>query len=390
MPHVRVNGVKNTMQFPDDMNINEIREFLRRRFTQQAVDGSQPVELGNRPEVMTGVPESMSQKLARGVSDTLLDTGLISNNQDAYRIGGNVGALAEMAPGVGDLVDADDFGKAAATGDTLGMVTSSLGAIPVLGGLAKKGVNKIGDTLKSKFPDMGIGLRETPDNIILDKVIVPDSQRGQGKGSSFMRELLTEADNSGKPIGLTPSSDFGGNKKRLTDFYKGFGFIENKGKNKDFTISESMIRLPSPPKSSGDKAMSVPDSEVGGESESTVLKDLGMNEGTMWYHGSENEFDEFDFGRSGDNYTPHYGKGAYFASKFNHASEHGKVKNFKLGIKNPMQYDLARVHEARAKGMELSDYAKSLGYDGIIIGDRHNAQMVAFDNSQIKRDTTYD
>ena len=143
MPQVRVKGVQNAMQFPDDMDINDIRGFLQRKFTQQAVAGTNPVELGNRPEQMQGVDESVSQKIARGVSDTLLNTGLISNNQDAYRIGGNVGALAEMAPGVGDLVDVDDFGRAAATGDALGMVTSSLGAIPVLGGLAKSVASKM-------------------------------------------------------------------------------------------------------------------------------------------------------------------------------------------------------------------------------------------------------
>lgn len=44
---------------------------------------------------------------------------------------------------------------------------------------------------------------------------------------------------------LTPSKDFGGTSvKRLTDFYKRFGFVENKGKNKDFTIRDTMYRVP--------------------------------------------------------------------------------------------------------------------------------------------------
>jgi hypothetical protein len=45
MPQVRVKGVKNKMQFPDDMSIDNIREFLRRRFTQQAVEGTHPADL---------------------------------------------------------------------------------------------------------------------------------------------------------------------------------------------------------------------------------------------------------------------------------------------------------------------------------------------------------
>lgn len=39
-------------------------------------------------------------------------------------------------------------------------------------------------------------------------------------------------------IALTPSSDFGGNKKRLTEFSKRFGFVENKGKNRAFSTKE--------------------------------------------------------------------------------------------------------------------------------------------------------
>ena len=99
---------------------------------------------------------------------------------------------------------------------------------------------KAKDVLKSKYPDLKIGVSETADNIILDKVVVPD--KSKGTGTKFMNDLIADADSKGKSIGLTPSSDFGGNKKRLTEFYKRFGFVENKGKNKDFTISESMIR----------------------------------------------------------------------------------------------------------------------------------------------------
>jgi hypothetical protein len=40
------------------------------------------------------------------------------------------------------------------------------------------------------------------------------------------------------------ASDFGGNKNRLVGFYKRFGFVENKGKNKDFSTMDLMIRPP--------------------------------------------------------------------------------------------------------------------------------------------------
>ncbi len=101
---------------------------------------------------------------------------------------------------------------------------------------------KARDTLKAKYPDLKIGISETKDNIILDKVIVPD--KSKGTGTKFMNDLISDADSKGKTIGLTPSADFGGNKKRLNEFYKRFGFVPNKGKSKDFTISETMIRPP--------------------------------------------------------------------------------------------------------------------------------------------------
>jgi hypothetical protein len=115
------------------------------------------------------------------------------------------------------------------------------------------------------------------------------------------------------------------------------------------------------------------------------LKDEGFDLEGIWFHGSDKDFDEFDFSKIGNNYDSHYGEGAYFASMFMHASEHGNVKNYKLDIKNPMKWSLSKVKDARDKGMELSEYAKSLGHDGILVGDRHNAQIVAFNNKQIKR-----
>lgn len=87
-------------------------------------------------------------------------------------------------------------------------------------------------------------ISERPDKLVLDKIIVPDAARGQGIGTQAMQELIDYADETGKRIELSPSADFGGSKKRLTEFYRRQGFIENKGKNKDFEISESMYRPP--------------------------------------------------------------------------------------------------------------------------------------------------
>jgi len=62
-----------------------------------------------------------------------------------------------------------------------------------------------------------------------------------------MNDLIAYADATKQRIDLTPAKDFGASSvNRLKDFYKRFGFIENKGRNKDFSISETMYRTPKP------------------------------------------------------------------------------------------------------------------------------------------------
>jgi len=98
--------------------------------------------------------------------------------------------------------------------------------------------------LKQQWADAGIkgDITENGDIITLSRIIVPEGERGRGKGTAAMQALVDYADRTGRHIVLSPSSDFGGNKKRLVQFYKRFGFVENKGKNRAFTISESMYR----------------------------------------------------------------------------------------------------------------------------------------------------
>lgn len=111
---------------------------------------------------------------------------------------------------------------------------------------ARVSVGNVGnlDEISYKYKQSGVesSISERPSEIVLNKVIVPKESRGTGIGSDFMVDLTRYADNQGKVISLTPSADFGGSKARLTEFYKRFGFVENKGKNKDYEISEAMYR----------------------------------------------------------------------------------------------------------------------------------------------------
>lgn len=98
--------------------------------------------------------------------------------------------------------------------------------------------------LRQQWADAGIkgDVSENNGTITLSRIIVPEGERGAGKGTAAMQALVEYADRTGQHIALSPSSDFGGNKKRLVQFYKRFGFVENKGKNRAFTTSESMYR----------------------------------------------------------------------------------------------------------------------------------------------------
>jgi GNAT superfamily N-acetyltransferase len=80
--------------------------------------------------------------------------------------------------------------------------------------------------------------------IRLSKIVVPKDQRNSGVGTQAMQALVEYADATGQRVALSPSSDFGGSKARLTAFYRRFGFQPNSGRSKDLAVSETMIREP--------------------------------------------------------------------------------------------------------------------------------------------------
>lgn len=76
----------------------------------------------------------------------------------------------------------------------------------------------------------------------------PKNELGQGKGTKAMERLTEFADKKGYRITLTTGiqdKEFGTTSStRLKRFYKRFGFVENKGRNKDFSVSGNMYREP--------------------------------------------------------------------------------------------------------------------------------------------------
>lgn len=117
--------------------------------------------------------------------------------------------------------------------------TDEFGGVKLLPG------QSLDDALRAKYPDVKLSVTGSPERgYTLGQIVVPKDQRGAGVGSSVMRDLLETADEQGATVALTPSGDFGGSVARLREFYKRFGFIPNKGRNADYSISEAMYRLP--------------------------------------------------------------------------------------------------------------------------------------------------
>jgi GNAT superfamily N-acetyltransferase len=79
---------------------------------------------------------------------------------------------------------------------------------------------------------------------VISLIRVPKELRNTGIGKSVMKDIINIADINGITLCLTPTNEFGSSKNRLINFYKSFGFVDNKGKNKDYSISETMIRIP--------------------------------------------------------------------------------------------------------------------------------------------------
>lgn len=106
------------------------------------------------------------------------------------------------------------------------------------------------ESLKTRFElqllDIQINING---DIRLAHLIVPKGAlRNQGRGTAVVTELCKFADRHGRRILLSPghaNKEHGTtSRRRLVLFYKRFGFVENKGRRKDFTTMEGMYRSP--------------------------------------------------------------------------------------------------------------------------------------------------
>lgn len=100
--------------------------------------------------------------------------------------------------------------------------------------------------IKTKYKNQTdqLNIFENKDNTIgINNLVVKQNLKNKGIGQNILNDIIDYADKKGKTITLTPTSQYL-TKNRLTNWYKKNGFVENKGKNTNFSISDTMYRLP--------------------------------------------------------------------------------------------------------------------------------------------------
>lgn len=97
-----------------------------------------------------------------------------------------------------------------------------------------------------KVPGVILDIRKTESErvFVLQLISVPKAKRGTGLGSQAMRTVLDWADDNGFIIALSPTDEFGTPKSRLVNWYGGFGFMPNAGRQRVEATREKMIRYP--------------------------------------------------------------------------------------------------------------------------------------------------
>lgn len=102
-------------------------------------------------------------------------------------------------------------------------------------------VDTLEDYLESKYGvTVSMTYNKSGGAIMLNQLEVPEKLRGGGIGSKVMKELCRFADKHFLRIGVTPTGDYGGNVRRLHQFYRSFGFVPYRG-NEFF---QSFVRNP--------------------------------------------------------------------------------------------------------------------------------------------------
>ena len=230
-----------------------------------------------------------------------------------------------------------------------------------------KTINSL-NAIKTKYANQTdqLNIFENKDNTIsINNIVVKQNLRNKGIGQSILNDIIDYADKTNKTITLTPTSEYL-TKNKLINWYKRNGFVENKGKNTDFSISDTMYKLP---KNNMQNNKNVKDNGIRAERTNTTaeydnqgnrltkaqrefFKDSKVRDENgklkVVYHGTNNEFTVFDKNKSGQS-NSNAKIGFWFtetkegASKFAESVWYGTKKSSEvfevyLNIENPKIY----------------------------------------------------
>jgi hypothetical protein len=132
MPVVNIKGVGKA-KFPDDMKINDIRTFLRQKYSPEL--SRQDALTPRAPTIQSSNP-SLATRAATAIGEGLNSAGIISDRFGAQQIGKNVTSIGEFLPGIGDAAAGDEFGRALKQGNFGDAAIAGAGAIPLIGDMA--------------------------------------------------------------------------------------------------------------------------------------------------------------------------------------------------------------------------------------------------------------
>jgi GNAT superfamily N-acetyltransferase len=105
------------------------------------------------------------------------------------------------------------------------------------------------ESTKKEHPELkALYMHPRGDDIKLDTIAIHKEHQGSGVGSKVIEKIKDFADTHKKRVILTAGvrdKDFGTtSQSRLDKFYKKHGFIPNKGKSKDFSLTATHIYNP--------------------------------------------------------------------------------------------------------------------------------------------------
>jgi ribosomal protein S18 acetylase RimI-like enzyme len=114
-------------------------------------------------------------------------------------------------------------------------LVESLSSDDVLGAIKSK--------YKDQLDDLSVFARPKEKALVISMIKVKPEFRKQGIAKKVMKELLYFADSHEYVTILTPEpQDRSISQGNLEKFYKELGFVANKGKNKDWRFTQTMIR----------------------------------------------------------------------------------------------------------------------------------------------------